>query len=312
MKSLLQTKEWAEFKASQGWKAHTFQVANQPIFVLERELAFGKNMLYAPEATLVGVTKDQLQFLAQEAKKSSNSAIFFRLEVFEPFSESTDHPLTVLLTQAGYRKAFEETQPEHRQWVDISHDETVILAGMKEKGRYNVRLAERKGVTTRISTDTKGIEVFYNLFVETAKRNRFTPRGKNYFISICEMLFANNVGEILIAEHEGEPLAVFILTYYDGLASYLYGASSSTKRNLMAPYAAHFAAMKRAKERGCTIYDLLQIAPADAPERHPYTHLTYFKEQFGGQRVDLVGGWDYIYESLLYQVFKIAEKMRRH
>lgn len=311
MQSLLQTKEWAEFKESQGWKAHTLEVANQPIFVLERELAFGKSMLYAPEAALVDVTKDQLLFLAQEAKKSSNSALFFRLELFELLGESVDHPFTVLLTQAGFRKAFEETQPEHRQWIDIGHDETVILAGMKEKGRYNVRLAERKGVTTRIATDTKDIEVFYNLFAETGKRNRFSIRSQTYFHSLCEMLFANQLGEIVIAEHEGEPLVAFIITYYDGLASYLYGASSSNKRNLMAPYLAHFAAMKRAKERGCTVYDLLQIAPADAPENHPYGHLTYFKEQFGGQRVDLVGGWDYVYQPMFYQIFKAAERLRR-
>lgn len=309
--SLLQTKAWADFKASQGWRSHEIKLEGQdePVRVLERSLGFGKSMLYAPEVGL-NLSTHQLTDLAIILRQQVPSAIFFRLELLTPFSE-TDTSLTAALTQAHYKKSFEEVQPEHRQWIDISKDETTIIASMKEKGRYNVRLAERKGVKTRISTDTKDVEVFYSIFKETADRDGFSIRSKQYFDDLCAMLFAQKTGELVIAEFEGVPLAALIITYYDGLASYLYGASSSKYRNLMAPYAAHLAAIRSAKKHDCTIYDLLQITPLNAHEKHHYTNLTRFKQQFGGERVDLIGSWDYVYQPLWYQGFKMAEKMRR-
>jgi peptidoglycan pentaglycine glycine transferase (the first glycine) len=314
MQSLLQTKMWAEFKASQGWLIHEIEVAGTPrsVFVLERLLRFGKSLLYAPEVTLPEYSEQALKALALDLRgKATYTPICFRLELLEKLG-GTDNSLTAALTNAGYTKAFEETQPEHRQWMDISHDEATILANMKEKGRYNTRLAQKKGVNVRISANTSDVDIFYSMFETTSKRNGFSIRSKQYFIDLCTMLFAHNVGELVIAEYEGQPLSALIITYYDGLASYLYGASSNEQRNVMAPNAAHFAAIQSAKKRECTIYDLLQVAPGDADEKHHYSRLTQFKQQFGGERVDLVGGWDYVYSSPWYQVFKFAEQLRRH
>lgn len=316
MRSLLQTKLWADFKARHGWLVHPVSLAGipQPTFVLERALAFGQSMLYAPELSVENWSA-VLPELTVQARKLSPAAIFFRLELFEPLSETTES-LVVQLTQAGYRKSFEAVQPEHRQWVSISDDETKILANMKEKGRYNVRLAQKKGVITRVSTNVSDVEVFYKIFQQTAARDGFKIRGLKYFQDLCQTLFDHNVGELVIAEFAGQPLVALVLTYYNGLASYLYGASSNQQRNLMAPYAAHFAAIQAAKQRGCETYDLLQIAPADdegnAPNNRPYANLTRFKQQFGGQRIDLVGSWDLVFKPFWYSVFKAAEQLRRH
>ena len=312
MQSLLQTNYWAEFKATHGWQAHeaAFGSENRPIFILERELGMGKTFLYAPEVSMDNVSVKTLSELAQKAHMFSSRAICFRLELFNPLGEG-ESSVVADLTKAGYRKAFEETQPEHRQQVDISKDETTILAAMKEKGRYNVKVANRKGVEVRFSADTKDVEVFYELFRATAGRNGFAIRSKEYFESLCEMLFRHKLGELVIATYEGQPLTALIITYYDGLASYLYGASSNEHRNVMAPYKAHFEAMKRAQKRDCTVYDLLQVAPANASANHHYVKLTQFKERFGGERVDLIGGWDYVYQPFWYQLFKLAQKIRR-
>ncbi len=320
MQSLLQTKIWAELKQRQGWRPHQLHFLDDlpALSVLGRQLPFGQSLLYAPELTIPNVADEQLKNLARQAHELDPSAVFFRLEILEPLEtvNPEEGSIVAALTRAGFIKAFEETQPEHRQWVDIAGDETVILASMKEKGRYNVRLAERKGVITRISTDASDVDVFYKLFEQTAERDRFLIRNKQYFIDLCQALFEAKHGVLIIAEAPkelgGEPLCAIILTYYDGMASYLYGASSNSHRNLMAPYAAHWAAIKEAKKQSCTTYDLLQISPSDAVENHPYANLTRFKQQFGGRRVDLVGGWDYVYKPMLYQAFKSIEKWRRH
>lgn len=309
MKSILQTKEWAQFKSQSGWKTHQVEVGGQSISILERELVLGKTMAYAPEASLENTDVKLLQDLSSKVRALCPRAIFFKLELFDILGE-TENSLVAQLRQAGYQKSFEEVQPEHRQWVDISGDETTILARMKEKGRYNTRLALRKGVTARISTDTKDVDIFYSILRETAVRDGFSIRSQGYFHALCNALFQNNLGELVIAEFEGTPLAALIITYYDGLAGYLYGASSNQHRNLMAPYAAHFAAIQSAKRRDCVKYDLLQIAPIGT-EGHKYTALTRFKQQLGGEAVALVGGWDFVFNPLWYQLFKFAEAIRR-
>lgn len=305
MQSLLQTELWANFKGKQGWTTHQLAVNQHPIFVLERDLFLGKSLLYAPEVSFEQVQPVQFKELVTQAHQLSHKAICFRLELLEPLGGETS------LQQAGFQKSFEEIQPAHRQWVDITSDEETILSQMKEKGRYNVRLAQRHEVKTRISTDTKDIEVFYHLFKTTADRNGFSIRSRVYFDQLTEMLFTHNLGELVIAEYNNKPLCALIITYYGGVASYLYGASSNEDRQIMAPYAAHWAAIHSAKLRGCHTYDLLQVAPEDAPATHHYNHLTQFKQRFGGKRVDLLGSWDYILQPLWYSAFKMAQQIRR-
>jgi peptidoglycan pentaglycine glycine transferase (the first glycine) len=304
MQSLLQTKLWADFKATQGWRPHDVD----GLSVLERDLPYGQSMFYAPEATVGGLAEKELSDLATKVRQLNPKAFLFRLEGFDRFSDQ----LKSRLFEAGYQKSFEETQPEHRQWIPITADEATIVANMREKGRYNTRLAERKGVTTRISTNASDVNVFYKIFKETASRDGFSIRSKQYFSDLCQALFAQQKGELVIAYFDGQPLVALIITYHDGLASYLYGASSNEHRNLMAPYAAHLAAIRSAKAHGCHTYDLLQIAPPDAKESHHYSKLTRFKQQLGGEAVQLIGGWDYVYSPLVYTGFKFMERLRRH
>ncbi len=312
MQSLLQTELWAAFKSRHGWQANWVRLDGQPkpILVLERQLPLGQVFCYSPELRLTETSSTHLQQLARMVKTLCPAVMAYRLELLEELGDSATS-LIATLTNAGYQKSFEEVQPEHRQWIDLSIDETTLMSQMKEKGRYNTRLALKRGVTSRTSTDTKDVEVFYHLFSETAIRDGFRVRTKQYFEDLCQTLFDNHYGELVIAEYEGQALAAAIITYYDGMASYLYGASSNSQRNLMAPYAMHWTAIHAAKKRDCHIYDLLQIAPSDSDSTHSYANLTRFKQQFGGRRVDLVGGWDYVYRPALYQGFKVMERLRR-
>lgn len=328
MQSILQTKFWADFKTRHGWKAHNAPMlvpgngakslgngAKSPangapsFFILERKLPFNKPLLYAPEVSLPDYTLRELTRIAKDGLLIQPAAIFLRLEIFRPPDES--EKIEQSLCAAGYCKAFEETQPEHRIWVDISDDETAILSAMKEKGRYNIRLAAKKGVSCAASTDIKDVEVFYNIFQQTAERDGFQIRSRDYFVDLCRSLFESKMGELIIAQYEGKPLAALIVTYYDGLASYLYGASSNENRQVMASYAAQWQAIKQAKKHNCHTYDLLQVAPDDAGDGHKYDSLTRFKSQFGGSRVNILGGWDYVYRPFWYGVFRFLQKIRR-
>lgn len=304
-KSFMQTPFWAKLKEEAGWKP--YQV--EDIWILQKNLPFGKNFLYCPE-----VEWDQIQniqnFLTKIQKNiKKSSTLFFRLEILDEF----DDIIIQKLKQFGFIKSFEEVQPEWRQIIDIAKSEEEILAQMKQKGRYNIRVAQKHGVMIERS---ENINEFYELFRETAKRDGFEIRPKQYFEKLRQILGGNDIAELWQARYNDKIIAALIVVFYDGVASYLYGASASEYRQVMAPYLLHWRVIQRAKERGCQAYDLLAVMPEDREEKkenrnHKYTGITRFKEQFGGRKKHIVGSYDLVFKPTWYKLFKIAEKYRR-
>jgi lipid II:glycine glycyltransferase (peptidoglycan interpeptide bridge formation enzyme) len=184
---------------------------------------------------------------------------------------------------------------------------------MKSKGRYNIRLASKKGVKVH-QADEKGLSSFYTLLKETAKRDGIAIHSIEYY----QMLFAHcrnypQGGQELrlyLAEHEGEVLAGIIILFRGKDAVYLYGASSDHKRNHMAPYLLQWKAMADAKAKGCTVNDLFGISPSQDPY-HPMSGLYRFKTGFGGQVIHRPGSWDYAYRPFIKTLFTTAESLRK-
>lgn len=307
--SLLQTQAWADFKSRHGWRAHT----GGEHFFLERSLPLGQHFIYAPELPL---QTSKLKQLAAEATRlgRAQQAFAVRLEFLAEWSESVAHELK----QLGFVKSFEEVQPEFRQWIDLRPTLDEILAAMKPKGRYNIRVAERHGVQV---TESDDIDIFYRLAITTAKRDGFTIRSRDYYADLLKTLQQNNLGALYVATLTPDtPLAAAIISFHDNISSYLYGASSSDHRESMAPYLLHWHIMQEAKKRSCTIYDLLAVAPpSDTQHLTPntnklarkYAGITRFKSQFGGQTVHLIGSWDLILKPAVYTAYKLLETIRR-
>lgn len=300
MKSLLQTKEWAALRESQGWQVH----AVDDISVLEKSLPFGKSFLYVPEITMGEIENIQTFIINIQKNINTKNTLFIRLDILD----EKDAEITQKLTENGFIKSFEEIQPETRQIVEITGTDEEIMGSMKEKGRYNTRIAQKRGVAIEKS---ENIDEFYKIFQDTAKRDGFEIRPKEYFKKMLEILAPQGFAELLLARYNGKTIAAEIVTYYGETASYLYGASSSEDRNVMAPYLLHFESMRRARDKGCKYYDLLAVAP-EGEEKHKYAGISRFKRQFGGRTVQLVGSWDYILKPVWYKLFKLAEKTRRH
>ena len=319
MKSILQTKEWANFKASQG-----FEILNiGDLLVHKRNLPYGQNFLYLPEVSsdyLTAQNMDEIKKLAEREK-----SIFARIELINPYSENADK----IIQSFGFVKSFEQVQPKWRQIIDIDKSEDEILAQMKSKGRYNIRVAERHGVKIenynienllKIAEDSeqgrgenlklKIISNFYNLYSQTVKREKITGRSLNYFTKMVDSFADTDYLEIYIASYQGKLLAGALVSFYDGVASYLYGGSSSENREVMAPYGMHWQIMRDAKARGMKSYDMLGRAKM-GDERSKWLGVTRFKEQFGGEAVEILGSYDFIVKPTHYRVFRMLERMRR-
>ena len=298
--SFFQTDIWGKFKTDFGWRS--FRYDN--LLGLQKKIFFNKTMLYFPEipfsegsiATIRKIIRDNVY------KKH----IFTRFEFLSPW----ENTVAATIMKTGLIKSFEEVQPEYRQWVMIEGGEKHILGQMKPKGRYNIALAKRHKLKIKSGINEKLLKDFYDLYMETARRSNFSGRGARYFQGLVSMLDKSKVGEIMVVYQGKRPLSAGIFLYYGEMASYLYGASGGDRKQ-MAPYLMHWEAIKRAKENGCKIYDMLAIASPEHPNRHPHAGLTRFKTQFGGQSVHLLGSWDLVGSSFWYTIYRFAQKRRR-
>lgn len=308
MKSFLQTEQWAEFKKAQGFEIIEFD----SLFVHKRPLPLGQNFLYIPEASGETVTKDELDKLKKLAKQ--HDSVFLRLELIDHYSDNAD----AIMKAFKFRKAFEEVQPKWRQIIDLKRDEAEILSQMKPKGRYNIRLAQRHGVKIdhynsrdlpKLKDWQKILASFYKMYESTVEREDLGGRNQKYFEDMVDKFSLTDYLEIYIARYNEEPVAAAIIGFFDSAANYLYGGSSREHKEVMAPYLMHWQIICDARLRGMKIYDLIgRTAPGKTGK---WAGVTKFKEQFGGQAVEIMGSYDYVLKPAIYRTFKLAEKMRR-
>ena len=194
--------------------------------------------------------------------------------------------------------------------VDIDGSEDDILGRMKPKTRYNIGLAQRKGVTVQMA-DSGNLADFYGLYVQTAKRNGFIPCSTDQFSAMFRCKFgANDAADIvfLLARHGRDILAGAIIGISGQCANFLYGASGNIKRNFMASSLMHWTGMRIARQRGCISYEMGAVSPT-VDDAHPFNGLHRFKAGFGG-RIELrSGSWDYPLNEGAYRSIQNAEAL---
>jgi lipid II:glycine glycyltransferase (peptidoglycan interpeptide bridge formation enzyme) len=336
---LLQTWEWGEVKAKFGWKPHHWVWRDDGAvvalaLVLERAvnlpgMAASLRMFYVPKGPLLkdwsntGLRKQMIGDLVRFAKERRAFLLKIDpdvpLEVGEPGSEETRARLVgeVFLNElqsSGWRYSNEQVQFKNSVFVDLLATEDEILARMKQKTRYNIRLAERKGVSVRKGT-TADFEMLYQMYAETAVRDGFTIRGKDYYLTVWETYFEAGMLTPLIAEVEGEPVAGLMLFHFGRVAWYLYGMSLPVHREKMPTYLLQWEAMRAAKEKGCAAYDLWG-APEVFDEGDPLWGVYRFKRGLGGEVVRHIGAWDLPLRPWIYKLYtqvwpRLIEVMRR-
>lgn len=207
------------------------------------------------------------------------------------------------------RKAPTDMLPAHTVMLDLNNTDDELLAQMKSKTRYNIRLSQRKGVKVR-HAGMEELPKWYQLYDETYHRNRLASNDISFFEQIfttrADDTWSPGEVDLLLAEKDGEPLAGMFLARSGKRATYLYGASSSRHRNLQASHALQWAAIRRSKETGCTEYDLFGISPKPDPD-HPMYGLYRFKTGFGGEKIHRQGCWDYPLNEEAYEQYRLSE-----
>jgi len=206
----------------------------------------------------------------------------------------------------GYLRGFQTltcpdpyVEPRDTLLIDLRVSEEAILAQMKPKGRYNIRLARRHGVRVVEDLSERGVSDFYKIYGRTAARQKIDLKPHSYFRKLVEILSARGQVSIFFAEYHGRRIATAFVVYFGRRATYFFGGSFALHRRVMAPYLLQFEIMRDAKAKGCDWYDLWGVAPRGATHDQ-WENISVFKRKFGGVELNLVPTLDYVYDRTAY------------
>ena len=294
----LQTWAWGELKAQTGWQAHPLRVLHagevigQTLLLRRRlgPLAIG----YVPKGPILDWRQPDhvravLSALEQAARRLR--MVFVKIDPDVPANTEEERVVQHLLQDMGWCPSPQAIQFRNTVLLDIRGDEEDLLARMKSKWRYNIRLAGRRGVQVRPG-GPEDFATFYRLYAETARRDRFLIRPYGYYEPIWRRFVQQGRAILLLAEWQGKPVAGLILFVLGKRAWYMYGASASgPARKHMPNHLLQWEAIRTARARGCTVYDMWG-APDVLDPGDSMWGVYRFKEGFGGVFQPWIGPWD--------------------
>jgi peptidoglycan pentaglycine glycine transferase (the first glycine) len=320
---LLQSWQWGQLKAAFGWQAVRVGVEDGGRLVAGAQVLFRSLLPSFPCLSVAYVPKGPILDLGdQEVCEALLSAIHRlarqkRAVLLKIEPEMPHSPAIVRALQAwGFCPSPQAIQPRSTIHIDLPADLDDILAAMKSKTRYNVRLAERKGVLVREGT-ADDLPAFYRLTELTGRRDGFAVHSQEYYETAYRLFVPPGLARLFLAAYHDEVIAGLMAFAFGQRAWYLYGASSDRERNLMPNHLLQWQAIRWARERGCLTYDLWGIPDkvGEEPEKYNRTvtdrqgglwGVYRFKQGFGGQVVRYVGAYDYVYRPALAWLYNKA------
>lgn len=334
----LQSWGWSQFQEALGRQVYRFRVDRPAgmvggdehedtiaqFMLVYHRLPFGRRYAYVPRGPVVAVADGSE--LARAYLETCNgalreairreAAVFARVEW--PWQTGDEPAGREDFVRWGFTPV-RSVQPADTVIVDLTSSEDDLLAAMHQKTRYNVRVAEKHGVTVRDARHDNAhllrhdIDLFWSMLDETAQRDRFHTHPKPYYASMLDVLSTAKGGglkvRLVFAEHGGRAIAAALIGEYGDTVTYLHGASISAERRVMAPYLLHWSVMRDAKRDGFRKYDFWGVAPTDDAS-HPWAGITRFKTGFGGERVGYLGAWELPGDRFWYTLYRYAKRFR--
>jgi len=322
----LQAREWADVKQSVGWTREEItwtegedevSGAAQLLIRSMRLLRVGPRVSlgYIPRGPMIDWNNEaqRIRVLKTlETKARQRGLIFIKidpdvtLDIGKNATSNSSGSFPVIqlvneLNERGWKYSPEQIQFKNTMLLDLSGSEEEWLARMKQKTRYNLRLAIKNEVKVR-KARLEDLPMLYHMYVETADRDGFIIRPEAYYLEVWTKFINAGLAEGLIAEFDGTILAGLIFFYLGSRAWYVYGMSTNKFREKMPNYLLQWEAMRSAREKGCLVYDLWG-APDTLDASDPMFGVYRFKEGLGAELVRTIGAWDYPVRPLLYFMY---------
>ncbi len=314
---LLQSWQWGEFKSRYGWSAqhYVWEENGQPAAAAQvlKRTAGPLSILYAPRGPLLdwgdaALTTRVLGDLKTLARRER--AIFIKIDPelnlgARPQLLNTHDPQHLFKPDPDYHLSSAQVQFRNTVVLDLHPSLDDLLASFKQKTRYNIRLAERKGVVIQTPPpDQTPLDLLYRFYAETSVRDGFVIRHAGYYRDAWLGFIQTGRAQPFIATVEGEPVAAILVFHFGGRALYMYGMSTGQHREKMPNHLLQWSAIQWAKAQGCGLYDFWG-APDVFDESDSLWGVWKFKEGFNGTVVRTPGAIDYAPSPLLYRLYTV-------
>jgi len=294
----IQTWEWGEFRREWGNEVlhtkHGLLTVHRTLASIRRSGPFTGHrlamFLKGPKPT-----KRMLDDLKKIGKE--NNLIFIKLE---PNTKKSNRVIKLLRKEGVARGKTLFTPTSF--WIDLTKSEDELLKSFHPKTRYNIRLAEKKGVKIEEDNSSKAFDKYIDLMRRTVAHQGFYAHNERYHRLMWKILKDVGVAHLLVAKHKGKIIAAWILFRWKNFLYYPYGASDERYRNLMANNLMMWEAIKFGKRHKLTTFDLWG--------REPGRGFTRFKEGYGPEVIEFLGTWDLIINKKLYYLYRVADSLR--
>lgn len=308
---VIQSWEWGNFREKTGVEVirlgefegsnikQAFQLTLHPIPFLKQYVG------YFPK----GPMPNPAMIKALTSLGKEKNIAFIKLEPNIEISSQSKSKIESL-KQLGLSKAKKSLFTKYNFILDISRTEQDLLASMHPKTRYNIKVAQKKGVEVYDSTDDKDFETYLKLYFETTKRQKYYGHTPKYHRLVWKSLKENNMARVLVAKYQKTPLVAWMLLNFKDTLYYPYGGSSTKHKEVMASNLVAWEAIKLGKRMGLEIFDMWGALGPNPNPADPWHGFHRFKAGYGARHVEYLGSFDLVLNKSTYRAFNIAEKAR--
>jgi lipid II:glycine glycyltransferase (peptidoglycan interpeptide bridge formation enzyme) len=310
----LQSWAWGDFRQKTGVETRRligFQ-EDQPVSQIQVTFHpiphFPFTVGYCPK----GTWPDEIQLAALRDLGEREKAVFIKLEpdVSSPPKNQAD---LEGLRQVLIANGCQEGRPLFTKYsfsIDLQQSEDELLAKMKNKTRYNIRVAEKHGVEVMEDNSDEGFEAYLTLLKQTTARQQFYAHGESYHKNMWQIMRTAGIARLLKATYQGKVLTAWILFHYKNRWFYPYGASSREHREVMASNLVMWKAIQLGKSCGAHTFDLWGALGPNPDQNDPWYGFHNFKLGYGGEPTEFVGSYDLVINSPLYMLYTRADTWR--
>ena len=305
---IIQSWEWGEFRKKTGLELLRLGHFEGSRMVSCYQLTFHtvpffkQTIGYLPKGPL----PNQAMIKALETEGAKRNAVFIKIEPNVLKIENGKLKMENLGLVPSKKPLF----TKYNFLLDLTKSEDQLLAAMHPKTRYNIGVAQKKGVEVYESTKPEDFEIYLRLYFETTKRQKYFGHTPHYHRLLWETLTSAKMARVLVAKYQGKPLVTWMLLNFGDTLYYPYGGSSTEHKEVMASNLVAWEAIRLGKKMGMRVFDMWGALGPDANARDPWYGFHRFKAGYGPTHVEYIGTYDLVLKPQLYNALNWADRLR--
>ncbi|MCR4329835.1 MAG: peptidoglycan bridge formation glycyltransferase FemA/FemB family protein [Candidatus Roizmanbacteria bacterium] len=311
----LQSWEWGEVRKKVGIHVVRFITKDEDkrrfFTVTIHPIGFGKTIAYLARSEWP--TNTELKYMVSVLQ--SQNAIALKLEPDLYIEQSGEYHIPLLYKHWNsngleFVRSSASIFGKHTFLVDLTPSEVEMLKRMKQKTRYNIRVAQKHGVSIKdVSNSKEGFDIFFSLYQDTQHRQKYLGHGENYHRAVWDGM-KEKYSKLFVAFYNDQPLAAYHMMYSDTRAFYVYGGTSSKQKQVMASNLLMWEVIRDAKKQGKRYFDMWGALPENFDPKDPWAGFHRFKEGYGGRHMTYMPTIDVVIEKPWYMLFSLAWPIR--